>query len=165
MNVRYRSGCLVLILPFMLGGVALLASATFNPATLDDITELKGATWLKFTSYFVVGGVNVPVAALALFAGWELVKLTRRAWSHHAIICNDEGVTFHPTERIKVALWSELEQVRYDQAGLKSDLLFTFADGRLRRIRNCEQDDAEKFVALARSRLTPPAPAAIPPAT
>jgi hypothetical protein len=153
-ELRWRTGALGCLVPVMVAATALFVVAAIRPDLVADMAEHRRGGWLAWTSAVTFGGVNVPVAALALYLGWETFRVCWRWADEVAVTATDFGLVPHRSTFIAPMPWAEIEDVRFVRLGRAPSLVVRLHGGRSRAIRGVEEGDgaAERFAQAARER-------------
>lgn len=154
-TLRFNSdlGC---ILPLVALTVLFVGFAAARPDLIDGHSRF--AALVAETRPFSVGGVNVVILALALYALWGFFTLGTRWADGVAARATSEGVTFHWTLlRRGIVPWSEVRGAELGTTLVRwtrvPEVRVQLAD-RVVSIRAFEEDEgaAERFVAMVRAR-------------
>ncbi|PTQ12040.1 hypothetical protein CLG96_05535 [Sphingomonas oleivorans] len=155
MTLRWRTGLIGFLLPIMGGGVVMFGIAAFKPSLAAELADGRRGAWISATSEMTFGGVNIPLALLALYFGWEFFRFGWRWADEFAVRATTVGLVPHRSTLIKPIPWGEIADISYSQFGRASSLVIKFRDGRSRIIRGVSNDGgaAESFAVYARNRI------------
>ncbi len=154
-RVRWRTGALGCVIPILIMATGLFATAAVRPSLAADLaTERRGA-WIALTQSVTVGGVNIPLALLALFLGYEIYRMARRWIDVDAVIATEDAILFHPTTRLRKLVWGDVESIRFAKVKSAPALIIDVARGRQHIVRGVDVDDeaATSFMSFAQNRI------------
>ena len=154
-QVRWRTGLIGCLFPFLAMATLLFAVAAFRPELVAELATERRGGWLEWTSAVTVAGINLPLALLALYLAWETFRFGWRWADEVALTAGTAGLVAHRSLLMRRIAWDELRDIRFVQLGRAPSLLIELRDGRSRAIRGVDNEDgaAERFAAAVRSRM------------
>jgi hypothetical protein len=154
-KLRWRTGALGCLLPVMVLATALFGLAALRPELVAEMADQRRGGWLAWTAAVTVAGVNLPVAAIALYLAWETFRFGWRWADQVAVTAGDFGLVPHRSTFLPPMPWAEIEDVRFVRIGRAPTLLVQLRGGRSRAIRGVDNEGeaAERFAAAARERV------------
>lgn len=155
-SVRYRSNWTVAGLILVGFACALFAYAAVDRSTLMGLSEQRRAGWLSYLTMFEWGGINWAIVALVLATLFECRKLARQLRDGAALRIADEQIHFHKNIGQAPVSREEVVDLSYESGVARSDLFLQLSSGRSIRIRNVDDHDAQKFVAMMRKQVAQP---------
>ena len=153
-TLRWRTGMIGCLLPLMLLATILFGLAAFRPALVAELAGQRRGGWLIWTQSVSWAGVNLPVAALALYLAWQTFRFGWRWADRVAVTADGFGLVPHRSTFLRPMAWAEIEDVRFVRLGRAPALLVRLRGGGARTIRGIDNEDgaAERFAEAARKR-------------
>lgn len=154
-RLRWRTGAIGCLLPLLVLTTTLFAFAATRPSLAAELADERRGHLIAWTSSLSAAGINVPLALLALYLGWETIRLAWRWIDEIAVAATDRGLVPHRSLFMRPIAWAEIADVRFVRLGRAPSLLISLREGGSRSIRGVDNEGgaAEHFAASARRRL------------
>ncbi|MEW4448347.1 hypothetical protein [Qipengyuania sp. JC766] len=144
--VRWRGGCLIVLLLLLVPTTGFLFWAAFDPTLLGDGPSNRAGRFFDAVSAMRWRGVSLPLLVLALGLVWEVYRTVRKLARPYALRYSDVGLIFYSQSRRKIVAGADVRSVRHKQSALSSDLIISVRGSGTRRVRNVDESDARAFV-------------------
>jgi hypothetical protein len=157
--VRWRTGAIGCLLPLLVAAAVLFGVAAFSPSLVEDLSHRHGGGFLRLTTGMDWGGVNVPVALLALYLAFETFRFGWRWADQYAVKATADGLVPHGSMFRRPMRWADIADVRFavlpNARARVPALVIDLKGGRRLIIRGVDNADgqAERFAELVRKQL------------
>ena len=147
-------GCL---LPLLVSGVVLFGAAALSPDYAAELAAERRGALIGITQSVTLGGVNLPLAALALYLAFETFRFAWRWADEYAVWTSPAGLHFHGSLFRRPVPWAELRALRTEPRFRGRNpvtvLVVERADGRWTEVRGTEPEETERFARAVAERL------------
>lgn len=154
-RLRWRTGAIGCLFPLMVAATVLFGGAALRPSLAADLADERRGQLIAWTSELTMAGVNVPLALLACYLGWETFRFAWRWIDEIAVAATPEGLVPHGSLFMKPIAWRDVADIRFIMSGRAPGLLISLRDGRQRAIRGVDDEAgaADRFLEAARLRM------------
>lgn len=157
LQLKWRSGLLGCLLPVLVFGAGLFGLAAIRPVLASELGDERRGAWIRITEAVSVGGVNLPLAALALYLAFEAFRFAWRWADEDAVWADATGLHFHGSLFRRSLGWDELRSVaaRPRWRGRRQIVVLAVEtrEGRTIEVAGVAEADAERFAAALSERL------------
>jgi len=137
-------------------GAVLFGAAALSADHAAGLAEGRRSALIRATGAVSVAGVNLPLAALALYLAFETFRFAWRWADELAVWTSPAGLHFHGSLFRPPVPWAELRAVRSEPRwrGLNrvTVLVVERADGRGIEVAGIEPEEAERFARAVGER-------------
>ena len=157
LRLRWRSSAIGCLLPLMAGAIALFGLAALSPTYAGELAEGRRGALIGMTKAVSVGGVNLPLAAVALYMAFETFRYAWRWADEDAAWTSPWGLHFHGSLFRRPVPWAELRAVRaatrFRGRATVPVLVVETAAARRIEIGGIALEEAQRFAAAVSARL------------
>ena len=149
-----KIGCL---LPAFVAGTGLFGLAALSADYAAELADGRRGALIRMTRAVSLGGVNVPLALVALYFAFETLRFAWRWADEEAVRTSAAGLHFHGSLFKRPVRWEELRAVRVARLMRGSTVVQvleveTAAGGRI-EVGGIDSEEAERFCVAVMARL------------
>ena len=157
LRLGWRTGAIGCLLPLFAGATAMFGLAALSADYAAELGDDRRGALIRMSAAVSAGGVNLPLAAFALYLAFETFRFAWRWADEDAVWADAKGLHFHGSLFRRSVTWHEVRRVtapqRWRGRTQVTVLAVETAAGRTIEIAGVDEAEAARFAAAASERI------------